>query len=94
MSDLITDDITVIEIVGEHEIPCELGKKLSGACDNKAEWVMFRTPNMCGCGSRPPALACTDCKDFRIASEDAVICPGCGTAIVPARLGYSRIEAL
>lgn len=88
-----TDEMIFIELVGEHEIPCELGKTFSG-CDRTAEWAMFRKSGLCDCGSRPPALACTDCKDMRMARDEGVVCAECGVLVAPARKAYSRIEAL
>lgn len=88
-----TEDITILEMVEDHGIACELESRQQGRCDNQAEWVMFRS-NCPGCGSRPPALACTVCKDARIQSEDGVYCMGCDEVFIPARLGYSRIEPL
>ena len=93
MSVMQPEEMTVLELVADHGIACELGRTAEG-CDHEAKWVMFRAAGVCDCGSRPPALACEDCKEQRIHSEGAVFCQYCGVAIAPARLGYSRIEAI
>lgn len=83
----------ILALDEEHDIPCELGPVMSG-CDRGAQWIMFRAPNACSCKSRPPALACTQCKDYRMASDAGIVCRDCRDCIVPARMAYSRIEAM
>jgi len=89
-----TEDITILEMVDDHEIACELGTNMTDECPNTAKWVMFRKSGMCGCVGLPPALACDSCKDSRMSSEGAVVCVFCRGVIAPARHGYARIEPL
>lgn len=88
-----TTEWLILALDEEHDIPCELGPVADG-CDNKAEWIMFRAPHACHCKSRPPGLACTRCKDYRMSQEGAVVCRDCGQHIAPARMAYSRVESL
>lgn len=93
MTAMTPEDITVLEDLEQYDPPCELGIG-KASCDNPAKWVMFRAPGVCDCKSRPPALACETCKDWRVQSEGAVTCHDCLTVIAPARIAYSRIETL
>lgn len=88
-----TEEITVLEMVEDHQVACEFDDYYNGgACDKPAAWIMFRHP--CACGDRGPGLACGACKDARMASGDGVACVDCGEVTVPARRRYSRIEPL
>ena len=57
-----------------------------------AKWAMFCA--RCTCGASGITLACGVCKDVRMSTEDGVECGVCGAVTIPARLAYSRIEAL
>lgn len=92
MTAMRTEDLIVMEIVGDLEIPCDhIG---DGFCPGSAaKWVMvWRCPD---CPNGGISLACGDCKDARMVSADGVEdVSGCGAVIAPARHMYSRIEAL
>lgn len=90
------EDLTILEIVGEHEIACDFfGDPFCKG--SAAKWVMFKCcPS---CSDRKALLACDTCKDARMTSEAGVICQnfqgdGCGELIAPARHAYERVEAL
>lgn len=93
MTAMTPEDITVLEDLEQYDPPCELGIGKAD-CDNPAKWIMFRAPNVCQCKSRPPALACDRCKDYRMSLDGIVFCHVCRDAISPARIGYNRVEAL
>ena len=95
----MTSGVTVVdfslmmtpEMVSALTPPCELGQYTvfpESSCDNPAAWVMHRS---C-CGSN--ALACTACKDRRLANVMAVMCPSCGTTFFDSTDAYRLIEAI
>lgn len=87
-----TEDITVLEMVEDHAIPCDYSD--DWACsDAPATWVMFKACPVCD--KRGARLVCETCKDVRMSTEDGLICqPGCGEVVAPARHMYSRVEPL
>lgn len=81
------------QIVGELLTPCDYaGLEGANPCpDQPAAWVLFLKP--C-CGVVRHRLACTHCKDVRLAGEGCVECPDCGHVTFPAREAYFLVEAL
>lgn len=90
--DMQTDGLTILEIVGEQELPCDLGQRQDEACPRPAKWIMFRKP--CCPATATPALACTSCKDHRLMNRIGVVCRACGHIHPDAAEAYARIEAL
>lgn len=92
MTAMDTEDIIILEMVEQHEIPCDYADD-PGCSDDPATWVMFKVCPLCD--ERGARLVCETCKDIRMASDGGLICqPGCGEVVVPARHMYSRIEPL
>lgn len=92
MTAMDTEDITILEMVGDIEIPCDhIG---DGFCPGApAKWAMLWKCPSCSHGGL--SLACDDCKDMRLSSSDGVEdISGCGDVIAPARHMYVRVEAL
>lgn len=90
MSMSSTEDITILEMVEEHEIPCDYADDPYSDCpDLRAEWVLFLV--RCDCGYGGQTLACNYCKELRMMSEGAVECE-CGELVAPARAAYSYVE--
>ena len=87
----VIDDMVFTEPVDDLLPPCDYSEAPSCTKD-PAHWVLRCVP--CGCGEGGFRLACTRCKDIRLLSEGGVVCGGCGTVTVPARLAYSSIEPL
>lgn len=86
-----TEDLIVMEIVGDLEIPCDYLDD-STCSKGRAEWVLHRV--RCTCGAGGAALACDPCKELRLLSEGSVECGTCGEVTSPARAAYSYIEYL
>jgi hypothetical protein len=87
------DTFHIEELCGDIEIPCDYMMDENTTCPgDKAEWVLFLV--RCECGQGGTALACDTCAQYRMASDGAVECSGCGEVTAPARLAYSYIEAI
>jgi hypothetical protein len=87
-----TEDITILEMVEQHEIPCDyMGDTICPG--GVAKWVMFKCcPE---CSTHSACLACETCKEARMRSDMGVVCkPGCGEIVAPARHMYTRVEPL
>lgn len=79
-----TEVLDLTEIVGDLEIPCDLGSWEDG-CDRPAEWILHR--NCCGV----PALACDPCKVYVTGVKRAGMCAACGEVRMddgPSRFSY------
>lgn len=88
--DMQTDGLTILEIVGDVQLPCDFSDQRS--CSQlSAEWILYRVPCVCGAGGA--SLACNQCKEDRESSESAVECL-CGEITAPARWAYAYIEYL
>lgn len=88
------EDLTAIwDSVEEHDIPCDFYGHAYGCRGEPAKWILFlvKCPQ---CGKKPgPHLACDRCKRMRLESSDGVYC-ACGLVFAPARIAYTRCEAL
>lgn len=92
MTVIQNDDLTILEMLEEHEIPCDYHGDL-GYNDAPASWVMFKVCPICD--ERGAKLVCEDCKSIRMSADAGVYCnPGCGEIVAPARHMYTRVEPL
>ena len=80
-----TDIVNLTEIVGDLEVPCDLG---IAECDRPAKWVM--TKACCAAIS----LGCDPCKDARVDNRLAIQCGNCGRIWFDASDAYMNIEAI
>lgn len=83
--------VDLTELVGEVPILCDYSR-YHWCPKGEAKWIVrLKCP---GCGARNLRLICNDCKDYLVASLDAMECSACDVVIVPARLAFSSIEPL
>jgi ribosomal protein L32 len=88
---LDTEDITILEMVEDHEICCDYAD--SSFCPkDAAKWVAH---GVCyDCGFTANRLICTPCKDLVTTTDAGLSCGNCGEVVVPARHVFDRIEPL
>lgn len=81
----------IVEIVGDHEIPCDF-HEYSSCGPATARWIMHvRCP---GCGHSPTLLVCGTDKATLDSSEAGLLCGACDELVAPARHMFYRIEWL
>jgi hypothetical protein len=91
-TDLTYDLTTVLDLVGELEIPCDFYVDGKVLCQGEAaEWVLYREP-CCSTAATTPALACGTCKDARVNDMISLECHFCGKLWEHATDAYSMIE--
>jgi hypothetical protein len=88
-----TSVLTITEIVGDLDLPCDFYEDGRVLCQNEAaEWVMYRNP--CCPATLYPALACDCCKEVRVQDMIALECRFCGKVWENSPDAYSMIERL
>ena len=91
MTAMQTEDITILEMVEQHDICCDYAD--SDFCPKgSAKWVAHGCCH--DCGFRANRLICTPCKDLIMATDAGLSCSNCGEVIIPARHVFERIEPL
>jgi hypothetical protein len=91
MSMMDTEDITVLEMVADLQLPCDYSEH--SFCGHlPAKWIgHVRCPT---CNHSSTRLIGSDCKDILMNNEGGLRCPACNEPAIPMRRIFARIEAL
>lgn len=92
MTSMQTDEMTVAEIVSDHEIPCDWKTTFLHAGEGPATHVAHLTP--CQCGRMGARLICNHCVAESMTTEGAAECRECGYVVAPWRHVIAFIEPI